>query len=200
MPGSKTDSESSLYAVDQSVGNRRANFLVRWFKGWWSGWRTPEVHVLVDQDSADGRPEILERQEVSCGAESSVEQYSDKSESLGQEDRDVIGCLAAATSDGVPVDGGLDRGLGGEGTDAFGLMDSDAGREQLDRALTSLRADQLQLVRWRLFQFVTYREVAKRLKCSESVARQRCEAAVLAFRNAYQESAKGKCIDHQKSN
>jgi DNA-directed RNA polymerase specialized sigma24 family protein len=52
-------------------------------------------------------------------------------------------------------------------------------------AIASLSIEEQQLVRWRLFQFTTYREMAQRLGVTEHTARRRCEAALGALRRAW---------------
>ncbi|MCC6508112.1 MAG: sigma-70 family RNA polymerase sigma factor [Pirellulaceae bacterium] len=54
----------------------------------------------------------------------------------------------------------------------------------LDTALSSLDIRQQQLIRWRMFQYATYKEIAKRLKVTEPTARNRCQVAREAFREA----------------
>jgi len=109
--------------------------------------------------------------------------------------------VSDATAVAVRMDGNPTSELPDNLVQSLRAPENEPGRQQLDRALASLRADQLQLVRWRMFQFVTYREIATRLKCGELAARQRCEAALGAFRNAYQaEVGQQQATDGQKSN
>ncbi len=47
----------------------------------------------------------------------------------------------------------------------------------MDNALASLSIDQQQLVRWRVMQFMTYKEIAQKLRVTEPTARRRCQAS-----------------------
>lgn len=83
-----------------------------------------------------------------------------------------------------------------------GLVDTDAptpGKalddcetsERLDDALASLPIDQQQLVRWRTYHYLTYREIAGRIKTTETTARRRCETAMAALRQAWEQLGSG---------
>jgi RNA polymerase sigma-70 factor, ECF subfamily len=65
------------------------------------------------------------------------------------------------------------------------VIDDEESRQRLDRALATLSVQEQQLVRWRLSNYVTYREIAARLKITEPTARRRCNAALLALREAW---------------
>jgi RNA polymerase sigma-70 factor (ECF subfamily) len=65
-------------------------------------------------------------------------------------------------------------------------LDDEESRQRLDAAIARLSIQDQQLVRWRVIQFVTYREIAMRLKITEPTARRRCEAALNALREAWQ--------------
>jgi RNA polymerase sigma factor (sigma-70 family) len=64
-------------------------------------------------------------------------------------------------------------------------LDDEESRQRLDAAIARLSIQDQQLVRWRIIQFVTYREIAMRLKITEPTARRRCEAALAALREAW---------------
>lgn len=64
-------------------------------------------------------------------------------------------------------------------------LDDEESRQRLDQAIASLSIQDQQLVRWRIIQFVTYREIALRLKITEPTARRRCEAALEKLRAAW---------------
>lgn len=64
-------------------------------------------------------------------------------------------------------------------------LDESENRERLDRAIATLSIQDQQLVRWRMYQFSTYREIASRLGVAEHTARRRCEAALGALRRAW---------------
>lgn len=70
-------------------------------------------------------------------------------------------------------------------------LDDSENNERLDQALASLGIDQQQLVRWRQFHFLTYREIAGRIKTTETTARRRCENALAALRNAWDQLGSG---------
>ena len=57
-------------------------------------------------------------------------------------------------------------------------------QQLVDSALASLRIDQQNLIRWRVFQYSTYREIADRLRVTEPTARRHCDAAIAAFKEA----------------
>ena len=62
---------------------------------------------------------------------------------------------------------------------------ADEEQQQLvDAALASLRIDEQNLIRWRVFQYLTYREIAERLRVTEPTARRHCDAAIAAFKAA----------------
>ncbi len=62
---------------------------------------------------------------------------------------------------------------------------ADEERQQLiDAALGSLSIAHQQLIRWRVLQFATFREIAERLGVTEPTARRRCDAAIEAFQKA----------------
>lgn len=64
-------------------------------------------------------------------------------------------------------------------------VDDDESRQRLDKSLACLTIQEQQLVRWRLSNYVTYREIAARLKITEPMARRRCNAALRALREAW---------------
>jgi RNA polymerase sigma factor (sigma-70 family) len=64
-------------------------------------------------------------------------------------------------------------------------VDEKESREGLDRAIATLTIEEQQFVRWRLYHFTTYREMAQRLNIAEHTARRRCEAALAALRQAW---------------
>ena len=64
-------------------------------------------------------------------------------------------------------------------------LDEQESRQRLDAAIARLSIQEQQLVRWRMIHFLTYREIGVRLKISEPTARRRCEAAIAALRNAW---------------
>ena len=65
-------------------------------------------------------------------------------------------------------------------------LDDAESRHRLDAAIATLSVQDQQLVHWRIIHFVTYREIALRLKISEAAARRRCETALAALREAWQ--------------
>lgn len=65
-------------------------------------------------------------------------------------------------------------------------LDDAESRQRLDAVVASLTIQEQQLVHWRIIHFVTYREIALRLKISEAAARRRCETALASLREAWQ--------------
>lgn len=67
-------------------------------------------------------------------------------------------------------------------------LDSRESQERLDQAIATLNIQDQQLVRWRLYQFTTYREIAQKLGIAEHTARRRCEAALAELRRVWANS------------
>jgi RNA polymerase sigma-70 factor (ECF subfamily) len=78
------------------------------------------------------------------------------------------------------VSGLVDQGANSPGK----TLDDAESRQRLDAAIASLSIQDQQLVHWRIIHFVTYREIALRLKITETAARRRCETVLAALREA----------------
>lgn len=64
------------------------------------------------------------------------------------------------------------------------VVAEDERQQRVDEALASLSIQEQQLIRWKVFQKTTYRDIAEKLHVTEPTAKRRCDNAIHAFREA----------------